>query len=385
MHSKLATQRLCMAVATPPERGLVAVPAEPRRAGQRAEDAGQAQNELLDDASRELRAPVDDILKRLERLLETPLTDGQRQTLEGIRSAAGSVLGKLNDLGDLSRIETGKLELERGDFFLRTAVGETLRALALQAHRKGVKLVHEVQPDVPDALIGDVGRLRQILFNLVDDQIKQTGNGEVCVQVAVEGAKADAQLCLRFSIRSTGDASGSPGGSGLGIALARRLIANMDGEFTLQGEVGRGRTCAFTARFGQRLQLGETVTVAATHLRALVVDEDGEDRKGLDRELREAKVDSTAVGDAVAAMDRLWAGVTTGKPYQLVFVDARMQKSDSQALVARIRSRHELAGTCVVLMTKGDLGRCGDLRVDALLPKPILRHRLLEAIRLALK
>src|SRR5262249_37789517 len=292
MYPKLATQRLLMAAETPPERGLTAVPAGTRRAGARGEDEN-----VLHDAGQDLRPPVDDILKSLERVLEAPLTDGQRHSLESIRSAAGSLLGKLEDLGDISRIDTGKLELEQADFFLRTAVGETLRALTLQAHRRGVRLAHQVQPDVPDALVGDVGRLRQILFNLAEGEIKRSGIGEVSVQVAVAGAKSDEHLSVRFSIRSTGDAPRNPAGSGLGVALGPGLIASMGGEVTWKSEAGRGRICTFTARFGQQGQLRETATVAAIHLRALVVDEDGETRKILDGALREVQVDSTAVGD----------------------------------------------------------------------------------------
>src|SRR6202171_1834352 len=122
------------------------------------------------------------ILGMPELALDTPLTDDQRQCLRTVKSAADSLLGIINDLLDFAKIEAGKLELDSADFSLRTAVGDTLRALAVRAHKKGLELVCHVQPDVPDALVGDAGRLRQVLLNLVSNAIKFTDDGEVVVR-----------------------------------------------------------------------------------------------------------------------------------------------------------------------------------------------------------
>src|SRR6185436_83768 len=145
------------------------------------------------------------ILGMTELTLDTPLTDDQRQCLRTVKSAADNLLGIINDLLDFSKIEAGKLELKSTDFSLRAALGDTLRALAVRAHRKELELVCHVHPDVPDALVGDAGRLRQVLLNLVSNAIKFTDDGEVVVRTEIAGdAAPDGDVRLRFTVRDTG-------------------------------------------------------------------------------------------------------------------------------------------------------------------------------------
>ncbi len=145
------------------------------------------------------------ILGMTELVLDTPLTEDQRQCLKTVKSAADNLLGLMNDLLDFSKIEAGKLELDPADFSLRAAVGDTLRALAVRAHKKGLELIYDVQPDLPDALVGDAGRLRQVLLNLVGNAIKFTEEGEVVVRVEVAGEAApEGEVGLRFTVRDTG-------------------------------------------------------------------------------------------------------------------------------------------------------------------------------------
>src|SRR5439155_3006120 len=201
---------------------------------------------------------------------------------------ADNLLGLLNDLLDFSKIEAGKMVLDPADFSLRTAVGDTLRALAVRAHKKGLELVCQVQPDVPDALVGDAGRLRQVLLNLVGNAIKFTDTGEVVVTVECEAPSAPrgaqtavgdeeaaprSALCaLRFSVRDTGigiprdkqesifrafeqeDTSTTRryGGTGLGLTIAARLVALMNGRIAVKSEPGQGSTFTFTAQFGRQ-------------------------------------------------------------------------------------------------------------------------------------
>src|SRR4051812_38284596 len=191
------------------------------------------------------------ILGMTELVLDTPLADDQRQSLRTVKSAADNLLGIINDLLDFSKIAAGKLELDPGPFSLRNVVGETVRAIAVRAHRKGLELVCNIAPDVPDALIGDAGRLRQVLLNLVGNAVKFTANGEVLVTVdAAPGhPPADGQCPVRFSVRDTGigvppekrtaifrafeqeDTSTTRkyGGTGLGLTISAQLVALMGG------------------------------------------------------------------------------------------------------------------------------------------------------------
>jgi PAS domain S-box-containing protein len=388
-----------------------------RQAKEAAEAASRAKDEFLANVSHEIRTPMTAILGMTEEVLGTPLTEDQLQCLTIARTSANCLLGVINDILDFSKIEAGKLELDLADFSLRSTLGDTLRALALRAQEKGLELTCHINPDVPDALVGDAGRLRQVLLNLVGNAIKFTEKGEVVVQVssaagglAPPDAKppaAEAEVALHFEVSDTGigippdqqerifrafeqvDTSTTRryGGTGLGLTIAARLAALMDGRITVESEPGKGSTFHFTARFGRQEHPPEPERARPPGLLhglpVLVVDDNATNRTILAEVLAGWGMRPTAAEGAEAALAVLEEAAAAGQAVPLALVDVCMPGVDGFGLVERLRASPGLSATQVVMLSSagrpGEVARCRELGVAVLL-KPVEQSDLLETI-----
>ncbi|MBE0564418.1 MAG: response regulator [Krumholzibacteria bacterium] len=368
-----------------------------------ADAASRAKSEFLANMSHEIRTPMNAIIAMTDLVRETPLAPDQKESLDIVSLSAQGLLELLNDILDFSKIEADRLELSPHAFELRDLLDDTIRGLALRAEQKGLDLTGRVARDVPDRLVGDSHRLKQVLINLIGNGIKFTDRGEVSVEITQAG-RAEDGVMLRLTVSDTGggispdaqkrifepfsqaDASVTRkhGGTGLGLTISTRLVELFGGEIGVTNNVDGGATFHFTARMQADPAAAEGGEPALLKARVLVVDSSSRHRHGVSEILETVGARVTEANSCNVGLALLKDAAAAGRPFDYVVCEHAPPSPDAQRLVSSLKDESFAPSAVVVLAT---LGRMSEARriespaVAAHLVKPVKQKELLRTMR----